>query len=111
MVFRECGKGFFAYESTHKLSIWPAGTGLREGNKIIRFLGAGFELSSTVVVGMVLMLLMMQGGFHYGRKRQCDAMLLEPCLPYSMPAALAARKQLLPCVQVGHTLLTLSIDI
>ena len=33
MVSGGCGKGFLAYKSTHKLSIWPAGTALREGNK------------------------------------------------------------------------------
>ena len=33
MVSRGWEKGFSADKSTHKLSIWPAGTALREGNK------------------------------------------------------------------------------
>ena len=33
------GKGFFAYKSTQKLSLWPVGTALREGNKSFDFLG------------------------------------------------------------------------
>ena len=39
MVSGRCGKGFFAYKLTHKLSIWPAGTALWEENKYFDFLG------------------------------------------------------------------------